>query len=98
MNQYEDILDTEDIQNTDDINTHDSDSKRLRLQILMAVCLTMAPKVLRLTTIPSTRGIAIDILQEKICPKRLCKKLCRIKDSNHQQRNKFKNMQISSFI
>jgi hypothetical protein len=42
--------------------THASLSRRRRRQMLMAVCLTRVPSVRLLTTIPSTNGIATDIL------------------------------------
>ena len=46
------------------VNTHASLSNRLLRQMLIAVCLTRVPRVRLLTTIPSTRGIATDILTQ----------------------------------
>lgn len=46
--------------------TYTSLSSVFLRQILMAVCLTSVPKLLLLTTMPLTSGIAIDILNNTI--------------------------------
>jgi hypothetical protein len=52
------------LQDNHDISfTYVSLSNLLRLPIFIAVCLTIGPNVLRLTTIPSINGIALLILK-----------------------------------
>ena len=45
------------------IGTYSSLSNLFRLQMLIAVCRTSIPKLRLLTTIPSTRGIAMVVLK-----------------------------------
>ncbi len=63
--------------------TYTSFSNRRRRQMLTAVCLTKAPKVLLLTTIPSTKGIAKLVLKRKFISFQLPPACLRSGDAQH---------------